>query len=48
MDGDDDFEIDPAIAAAMGFSGFGAQNKQKRKFDPNDGFVDPTTGESKP
>lgn len=35
-----DFEIDPAIAAAMGFSGFGNQNK-KRKFDSNDGFVDP-------
>lgn len=41
MDPNGDFEIDPAIAAAMGFGNFGTQNKPKRKFDPNDGFVDP-------
>ncbi|KAM3414172.1 hypothetical protein BST61_g10831 [Cercospora zeina] len=47
MDDHEDFAIDPAIAAAMGFAGFGSQNKQKRKFhhsdedDENDEFVDP-------
>ena len=39
MAGSDDMEIDPAIAEAMGFAGFGSS--RKRKFDPNDGFVDP-------
>ncbi|KAI7467140.1 hypothetical protein KC351_g14164 [Hortaea werneckii] len=39
----DDFEIDPAIAEAMGFSGFGTQpGGKKRKFDGGDAFVDPT------
>merc|ERR1711939_688472 len=39
----DDFEIDPAIAEAMGFSGFGTQpSGKKRKFDGGDAFVDPT------
>lgn len=38
---DDDFEIDPAIAAAMGFSGFGTAPNKKRKYN-NDGFVDPS------
>ncbi|RMX92827.1 hypothetical protein D0868_13200 [Hortaea werneckii] len=39
----DDFEIDPAIAEAMGFSGFGTQpGGRKRKFDGGDAFVDPT------
>ncbi|KAI7286418.1 hypothetical protein KC345_g1122 [Hortaea werneckii] len=39
----DDFEIDPAIAEAMGFSGFGTQpGGKKRKFDGSDAFVDPT------
>ncbi|GAB1733453.1 hypothetical protein NU195Hw_g2288t1 [Hortaea werneckii] len=39
----DDFEIDPAIAAAMGFSGFGTQpGGKKRKFDGGNAFVDPT------
>jgi hypothetical protein len=38
----DELEIDPEIAAAMGFGGFGSQTKQKRKFDPHDGFVDPS------
>jgi hypothetical protein len=34
----EEFEIDPAVAAAMGFSGFGGK---KRKFDTsNDAFVD--------
>ena len=37
---DEDFDMDPAIAEAMGFSGFGAQPK-KRKFNDNDAFVDP-------
>lgn len=44
MDDQEDFSIDPAIAAAMGFAGFGTQNKQKRKFNSEgdaDGFVDP-------
>ncbi|KAH9841310.1 yellowish-green 1 (ayg1) [Teratosphaeria destructans] len=36
-----DMDIDPAIAAAMGFSGFGTQPGKKRKFDANDAFVDP-------
>lgn len=36
----DDFDIDPAIAASMGFSSFGHQGK-KRKHDSNDAFVDP-------
>lgn len=40
MDSGDDFDIDPAIAAAMGFSGFGKAPNKKRKYD-NDGFVDP-------
>lgn len=44
MDADEDFEIDPAIAAAMGFGAFGAQKSQKRKFNANDGFVDPSVG----
>lgn len=35
----EEFDIDPAIAEAMGFSSFGMQAK-KRKFDHNDGFVD--------
>ncbi|TKA23129.1 hypothetical protein B0A50_07159 [Salinomyces thailandicus] len=40
---DDEFAIDPAIAEAMGFSGFGMQasGKNKRKFD-HDAFVDPS------
>lgn len=40
MDNDDDFDVDPAMAAAMGFSGFGNQGK-KRKFGGNETFVDP-------
>jgi hypothetical protein len=41
---DEGMEIDPALAAAMGFTGFGAQpSKKKRKFD-NDSFVDPSIG----
>lgn len=35
----DEMEVDPAIAEAMGFSGFGMQTK-KRKHDSNDAFVD--------
>lgn len=45
MDEDDDMEIDPAIAEAMGFAGFGAQ--KKRKFNPDDGFVDPAASNSR-
>ena len=45
MDDTEDFEVDPAIAEAMGFSGFGMG--KKRKFNPNDGFVDPDTTASK-
>lgn len=41
MADNDDFDIDPAIAEAMGFAGFGMQPGKKRKFDANDGFVDP-------
>lgn len=45
MDDADDMEIDPALAAAMGFSGFGTQpNNKKRKFNTNEGFVDPEIG----
>ena len=33
-------EVDPSITRMMGFSGFGNARK-RRKFDPNDGFVDP-------
>ncbi|KAK6388907.1 hypothetical protein LTR65_007188 [Meristemomyces frigidus] len=40
---DDGLDIDPAIAEAMGFSGFGMQpSSKKRKFDANDTFVDPS------
>ncbi|KAF2174116.1 hypothetical protein M409DRAFT_16389 [Zasmidium cellare ATCC 36951] len=45
----DDMEIDPALAVAMGFSGFGTQpNAKKRKFNNNstEGFVDPNIGKS--
>lgn len=37
MDGDDEGGIDPAIAAAMGFTGFGAQPSKRRKY--NDGAM---------
>ncbi|EME81191.1 uncharacterized protein MYCFIDRAFT_77107 [Pseudocercospora fijiensis CIRAD86] len=39
MDPESNFDVDPDIAAAMGFGGFGSQTKGKRKFDSNDGFV---------
>ncbi|KAK1059935.1 hypothetical protein LTR74_012252 [Friedmanniomyces endolithicus] len=41
MADDEEFEVDPAIAEAMGFSGFGVQPGKKRKYDANDTFVDP-------
>ncbi|KAF2770372.1 hypothetical protein EJ03DRAFT_66664 [Teratosphaeria nubilosa] len=41
MDETGDMDVDPAIAAAMGFSGFGTQPGKKRKFDAKDAFVDP-------
>lgn len=41
MDARDDIDIDPEIAAAMGFSSFGNQlNDKKRKFNRQDTFVD--------
>ncbi|OCK96469.1 uncharacterized protein K441DRAFT_657131 [Cenococcum geophilum 1.58] len=41
MDAWDDIDIDPEIAAAMGFSSFGNQlNNKKRKFNRQDTFVD--------
>ena len=43
MEENEDMEIDPAVAAAMGFSGFGTQLGKKRKFSPNDGFVGTAT-----
>ncbi|KAK3680580.1 hypothetical protein LTR37_021157 [Vermiconidia calcicola] len=42
----EDMEIDPNIAAAMGFSGFGMQGGTKRKFDANDGFIDPSLSDA--
>ena len=39
MADDEDVEMDPALAEAMGFSGFGMANK-KRKYNPNDAFLD--------
>lgn len=38
---EDDFEIDPAMAEAMGFSSFGMQPGKKRKFNTDDAFVAP-------
>ena len=43
----DDFDVDPEIAAAMGFAGFGTQSK-KRKYDNDDAFVDPSATSSGP
>ena len=34
-------DIDPSIAAAMGFSSFGSKPGEKRKYNANDGYVDP-------
>jgi hypothetical protein len=46
MADDSGMDIDPAIAAAMGFSGFGTQKTgKKRKFE-NETFVDPSIGQS--
>lgn len=42
---DDSFDIDPEIAAAMGFGGFGTQAGKKRKFDDG-AFVDPASGKT--
>ena len=41
MNDAEDMEIDPAMAAAMGFSSFGTKPGAKRKYHSNDGFVDP-------
>ncbi|TKA83700.1 hypothetical protein B0A55_00281 [Friedmanniomyces simplex] len=40
MSDDEDFGFNPAIAGAMGFSGFGVQPGKKRKYDANDAFID--------
>lgn len=37
----DDLEIDPAIAEAMGFSSFGMQPGKRRKLNANTAFLDP-------
>jgi len=48
MDGDD-FEIDPALAASLGFSSFGAQpNTKRRKYNHNDAVTDVPMVASKP
>lgn len=48
MDGNDDIEIDPAMAAQMGFSSFGMQNNtKKRKYGHNDAVVDAPAAPSK-
>ena len=41
MEGEEDMDIDPAIAAAMGFASFGTKPGEKRKYNSNDGYVDP-------
>jgi hypothetical protein len=41
MEGEEDMGIDPAIAAAMGFASFGTKPGEKRKYNSNDGYVDP-------
>lgn len=44
----DSFDIDPEIAASMGFASFGAQpSAKKRKFNHNDAIVDIAPAESK-
>ena len=44
----DDFDIDPELAASMGFAAFGTQpNAKKRKFAHNDAVVDIAPAESK-
>lgn len=40
MDDNEGLDIDPAIAEAMGFTGFGTQPNKKRKFNANDGIID--------
>ena len=41
-DEDEEEEPDNELALAMGFSGFGAKPGEKRKYNSNDGFVDPS------
>ena len=41
MEAGEDIDIDPAIAAAMGFASFGTKPGEKRKYNSNDGYVDP-------
>lgn len=47
MEGDGDMEIDPTIAAAMGFSSFGSKPGEKRKYNSNDSYVDPAISTQK-
>lgn len=42
MEGQDAVEIDPEIAAAMGFGSFGSQPKDKRKYHSENAYVDPS------
>jgi hypothetical protein len=42
MNDEEGMEIDPAMAATMGFFSFGMKPGAKRKYHSNDGFVDPT------
>ena len=46
MADENDSGVDPAMMEAMGFTQFGAQAGQKRKFDGNNAFVDPTIKQS--
>lgn len=41
MEGEENMDIDPAIATAMGFASFGTKPGGKRKYNSNDGYVDP-------
>lgn len=41
MEAGEDMDIDPAIAAAMGFASFGMKSGEKRKYNSNDGYVNP-------
>lgn len=42
---DDDLEIDPEMAAAMGFTSFGAKPSKRRKFNHNEAVIEGQDGE---
>lgn len=42
---DDDLDIDPEMAAAMGFTSFGAKPSKRRKFNHNEAVVEGQDGE---